>query len=138
MSEIIDGVTVRATYMHGGMFLDLRVRAADKATLVEAMLAAGLLVGDPDRGTVDAPGSELFHIGHMVITKAVMNGDKVVTPAVMDDGHSANIRMRGVMIDIVEDADYPAGLTAVLDWMKPGSPVELFDPITPSVTWMGD
>ncbi len=138
MSAIIDGVTVRAKYMHGGMFLDLRVRAADKATLIEAMLVAGLLVGDPDRGTVDATGSELLHLGHMVKTEAVMDGDKVVTPAVMDDGHSANIRMRDAMIEIVEDADYPAGLTAVLDWMEPGSPVELFDPVTPSVTWMGD
>ena len=143
MSATITGpngndITGPVQYMHGGKFLDLRVRAADKDTLIAAMVAAGLMVDDPDRGPVDARGSEAWHIGAITLVPAVMDGEDAVTPAVMDDGHSANIRLRGAMIETVEGADYPAGLAAVLAWMQPGSAVELFDPVTPELRCAGD
>lgn len=93
--------------LSGGM-VDAYVRCADEDTFLQAALVAGLMYeitetlvdeegNEFQHGTGEykvAKGVEIYHIGPVVITPAVMDeAGNVVTPAVMDTRHHVNFRM---------------------------------------------
>lgn len=94
--------------LSGGM-VDAYVRATDRDTFDAAALVAGLTyevmetVVDEETGEETqqptgeirtARGVEIYHIGPVVITPAVMDEEgNVTTPAVMDTRHHVNFRM---------------------------------------------
>ena len=94
--------------LSGGM-VDAYVRATDRDTFDAAALVAGLTyevmetVTDPETGEETqqptgeirtAKGVEIYPIGPVVITPAVLDEDgNVTTPAVMDTRHHVNFRM---------------------------------------------
>lgn len=94
--------------LSGGM-VDAYVRATDRDTFEAAALIAGLkyevmqTITDPDTGEETtqgtgeykvAKGVEIYPIGPVVITPAVLDEDgNVTTPAVMDTRHHVNFRM---------------------------------------------
>ena len=93
--------------LSGGM-VDAYIRCADEATFEAAALVAGLkyevmqtVVDEEGNETTEptgeirtARGVEIYPIGSVVITPAVLDADdNVTTPAVMDTRHHVNFRM---------------------------------------------
>ena len=112
--------------LSGGM-VDAYIRCADLATFEAAALIAGLkyevmqTITDPDTGEETtqgtgeykvAKGVEIYPIGPVVITPAVMDEDgNVTTPAVMDTRHHVNFRMGEPAISRTDSY-------GVLEWEK--------------------
>jgi len=126
MSEIIqdaDGNDVTVFISTASGFVDAICRADTKAAWEAAALSQNLLVDDPERGLIPAPGANIDVLGPVVITEAVLDDEgNEVTPAVMDTRYHVNLRIAEPMLSAVNSEGFLKWKVTAINWTTYGQP----------------
>jgi hypothetical protein len=144
------GNDVQIFARQGEGFVDLCTRTGNREIWEAVAVAANLYI-ETDNGPAPDPDVCVVETPPIVLTPAVMDGEDVVTPEVLDQRYHLNLRLLPGMLERVNDEGYPLWQLTALAWMagqdaepnkceagKERQGITMIDPdsiSSPSVVW---